>query len=72
MGVVEGRAQYLPAGCVLEGRADPPVAGHGGRVERVRHTQPGQRRAEGPDQEHRLDHVAARLLQRQRGQIRVE
>ena len=71
MRVVEGRPQNLPARQILERRADPAVDGHGGGIQRPRRAEAWQRRAIGADQEHRLDQIAARLLDRQGREVTV-
>jgi hypothetical protein len=68
MGVVVGRAQHLAARHVLEGRRDAPLGHHGRRVEGQRIAEARQGRAIGAQQEDRLDQVAARLLDGERGQ----
>jgi hypothetical protein len=69
--VVEGRAKQLPARQVLVDRRDAPLDQHLAGVHRLRMTKPRQRRPVGAEQEHRLDQVAARLLDRQRRQFRI-
>jgi hypothetical protein len=71
MRVVERRAEHLSAGQILEGRGDAAAQGHRRRVERFSEAEARQRGAIGADQEDRLDHVAARLLDRERGDAPV-
>ena len=70
MGVVEGRAQHLAAGQILEGRRDAAAQRHRGGVERLGEAEARQRGAIGADQEDRLDQIAARLFDRERGDAR--
>ena len=71
MGVVEGRAQHLAAGHVLEGGRDAPPHRHPAGVDRQAGGEARQGGAVGAQQEDRLDHVAARLLDRERRQLRI-
>ncbi|MNI47326.1 hypothetical protein D3C73_1018380 [compost metagenome] len=71
LGVVVGGAQDLPARHVLEGGRDTALQAHGARVDRLRVAIARQGRAIGAQQEHGFDHVARRLLERQRGQLRI-
>ncbi len=71
MGVVEGRPEDLAARNILEGRGDPPANLHRAGVDRLGGAEPRQGGAKGAHQEDRLDHVAARLLDRQRRQFAV-
>ena len=71
MRVVEGRAEHLAAGQVLEGRRDAPLDRHGGGVDRLADGDPRQGRAIGTQQEDRLDQIAARLLDGERRQAAI-
>ena len=67
MGVVEGRPEHLAARQVLEGRRDAAAQRHRRGVERLGEAEAGQGGAIGAGEKDRLDQVAARLLDRQRG-----
>jgi hypothetical protein len=71
VGVVEGRAKHLAARQILEGRGDAALDVHRSRIDRLRGAEAGQRGAVGADQENRLDHVAARLLDGERRELAV-
>ena len=71
MGVVEGRAENLPARNILEGRGNPPAHLHRAGIDRLGGAKARQRRAERPHQEDRLDQVAARLLDRERRKLAI-
>ena len=71
MGVVEGGPENLAARNVLEGRGDPPPHLHLAGIDRLGGAETRQGGAEGADQEDRLDHVAPRLLDRQRSKLAV-
>ena len=71
MGIVEGRAENLAAGNVLEGRGHPPLHPHRAGLDRLAGAEARQRGAEGADQEDRLDQIAARLLDRERRELAV-
>ena len=71
VGVVEGRAEQLAAGQVLVGRRHAPLDQHGAGVDRPCVAEARQRGAIGAHQEDRLDHVAARLDDGERGQFTV-
>ncbi len=71
MGVVEGRAEHLPARQILEGRRDAARNRHRPGIDRLRRAETGQRRAKGTDEEDRLDEIAARLLDGERRQRRI-
>ena len=71
MGVIEGRAENLPARNILEGRGNPPAHLHRAGIDRLGRAEARQRGAEGAHQEDRLDQVAARLLDRERGEFAV-
>ena len=72
VGVVEGGAEDLPPGNILESCRDAAGAQHRAGINRPRAAEAGQGRPEGADQESRLDHVAAGLFNRQRCKFRVE
>lgn len=72
MGVVEGRPQNLTARNVLERRRDAAVDLHFARIHWQAGPETGQGRAIGPDQECRLDQIAARLLDGEGRQIAIE
>ena len=71
MRVVKGWPQDLPAGQILEGCRNAPVAGHVAGIDGARGTEPGQGGAIGTDQKDCLDQVAACLLDRQRSKIGI-
>ncbi|MDT4806004.1 hypothetical protein FQZ97_388220 [compost metagenome] len=71
LGVVVGRPQDLAAGHVLEGGRDPALQTHAPGIDRLRVAVARQGRAVGAQQEHGLDHVASRLLERQGRQLRI-
>jgi hypothetical protein len=71
MGVVEGRAEHLTAGNILESRRNPPPHLHRAGVHRLGGTEARQGGAKRAQQEDRLDHVAARLLDGQCGEFTV-
>ena len=71
VGIVIGGAKNLPAGEILECGGDASANGHGARIHRLRRTKTRQGRAIGAHQESRLDRVALRLLQGERGQILI-
>src|SRR5882724_11556957 len=71
MGVVERRPEDLPAGNILEGRGNPPPHLHRAGIDRLGGAETRQRGAESPYQKNRLDHVAARLLDRKWGQLAI-
>ncbi len=71
VGVVEGRAEHLAARQVLEGRGDAALDVHRSGIDRLRGAEAGERGAVGADQEDRLDHVAARLLDGERRELAV-
>ena len=71
MGVVEGRPEDLAARNILEGRGNPPPHLHLPGVDRLGRAETRQGGAEGADQEDRLDHVATRLLDRQRSELAI-
>src|SRR5258708_11912491 len=71
MGIVERGPENLPARNVLEGRGNPATHLHLPGIDRLGRAEPRQGGAEGPDQEDRLDHVAARLFDRQRREFAV-
>src|SRR6202043_1221133 len=71
MGVVEGRPEDLAARNILEGGGNPPPHLHPPRVDRLGRAETRQGGAEGADQEDRLDHVATRLLDRQRSELAI-
>ncbi len=71
VGVIEGRAEHLSARQVLEGRRDAAFDVHRGGIDRLRGAETGERGAVGADEEDRLDHVAARLLDGERGKLAV-
>ena len=71
MGVVEGRPEHLAAGQVLERRRDAATKRHRLGVERLGEAEAGQGGAIGAGEEDRLDQVAARLLDRQRGDLAI-
>ena len=71
MGIVEGGAENLAARKVLEGRRNSPANVHGRGVDWLAGAEARQRRAERAQQEDRLDQVAARLLDRERGQLAI-
>ena len=72
MGVVEGRPEDLASRNILEGRGNPPPHLHPAGIDRLGRAEARQGGAEGADQEDRLDHVAARLLDRKRSELAVE
>ncbi len=69
--VVECRPQHLPAGRILERGRYAPVAGHLVGIDRARTAKSRQCRAVGADQKNRLDQIATRLLDRQRGKVGI-
>ena len=71
VGVVEGRAQHLAARHILEGGGDAPLGHHAAGVDRQGVAEARQGGAVGAQQEDRLDQVAARLLDGERGQLAV-
>ena len=71
MRVVVGRSQHLPARHVLEGGRDAALRHHAAGIERLRIAEARQGRAVGAQQEDRLDQIAARLLDGERGQRAV-
>ena len=71
VGVVEGRAQHLPARQILECRGDAALDVHRSGVDRLRGAEAGERGAVGADQENRLEHVAARLFDGERCELSV-
>src|SRR4029453_10555008 len=70
-GLVEGRPENLAPRDILEGGGNPAAHLHLPGVDRLTGAEARQGRSEGADQEDGLDHVAARLLQRQRRQLAV-
>ncbi len=71
MGVVEGGAENLAARNILEGRGNPAAHLHPAGIDRLGGAEARQRRAERAQQENRLDHVAARLLDGKRRELAV-
>src|SRR5258708_14181739 len=71
MGVIEGGAEDLAAGNILEGRGNPAPNLHLAGIGRLRGAEARQRGAEGADQEDRLDHVAARLFHGERREFAI-
>ena len=71
MGIIEGGAEDLAARNILEGRGNPAGDPHPAGIDRLGRAETRQRRAEGADQEDRLDHVAARLLDGERRKLAV-
>ena len=71
VGVVEGRAEQLAARQILVGRRDAALDQHRAGVDRPRIAEARQRRAIGAHQEDRLDQVAARLHDGERGELAV-
>src|SRR5215469_15315641 len=71
MGVIEGGPKDLAAWNILEGGGDPPAQAHVAGVNRLGRAEARQRCAKGADQEDRLDHVAARLLDCERCKFAV-
>ncbi len=69
--VVESGAEDLAAGNVLEGRGDAAADLHVAGIDRLGGAEARQRGAEGANQEDRLDQVAARLLDRERGELAI-
>jgi hypothetical protein len=61
----------LAARQILERRGDTAPDVHGAGVDRLRRAEPRQRGAIRADEEDRLDQVAARLFDRERGQLAV-
>ncbi len=71
MRVVESRAQNLAARQILEGGGDAPLDPHRGGIDGLADAEARQGRATGAQQKNRLDQVAARLLDRERGEIAI-
>ena len=66
VGVIEGRSENLASRNVLECRGNPAAHLHPAGIDRFGRAEARQGGAEGANQEDRLDHVAARLLDRER------
>ena len=71
MRVVKCWPQHLPARRILERRRNTPVAAHLARIDRKGGPKTRQRGAIGADEKHRLNQIAARLLDRKRRQIGI-
>ncbi len=71
VGVIEGGAEHLAARNVLVGGGDAPFHAHAAGVHRRAVAEAGQGGAEGAHEEDRLDEIAARLLDGERGERAV-
>ena len=71
VGIVKGWPQDLPARQILKGGRDTPITAHRACINRCADPKTGQGGAIGADQKNRLNHIAARLLDRQSRQIRI-
>jgi len=69
--VIERRPEHLAARQILERRRDAPPDFHCASVDRLRRAESRQGRTISAHQEDRLDQVAARLFDRERGQLAV-
>ena len=71
VGIVKGWPQDLPAWQILKGGRNAPITAHRTSINRGANPKTGQGGAIGADQKNRLNHIAARLLDRQSSQIRI-
>ncbi len=71
MGIVEGRPQHLAARQILVGGGNPSFGMHHRRVDRPCVPKAGQGGAVGAHQKDRLDQIASRLHDGQRGKLAV-
>jgi hypothetical protein len=71
VGVVECRSKNLSAGQILKSRRNAPAHRHDASVDRFARPEPRQGGTKGPQEENRLDQIAACLLDRERGKLAI-